>query len=156
MYPRCETNDQLVSLHDCHGTHITCEEGVLTISFPDGIWLMPEHPDNKTHQVVRTKAAQVLFHLDPQRDMEIYLFKETQFGQTLREEWTIHHLMALVNSGERNIEFIIDYRSRSFAAYLYKCALAKGSQPGDLECEIAIPAEQAIYRWEAIDATHVM
>jgi len=156
MISHTETNNHLVSLHDCRAAHLECRGGVLILSFPDGIWLLPEHPSNPTSKGIKTQAAQVFFHLDSERDAEIYVFRETLLGQTLREAWSLDQLIAFINSGQCQIEFIIDYHSRSFAAYLYKCVLVREGAGGEVECEIALPASQAVYQWNEITAGWIM
>ena len=66
MWKHCDRTDEYISLHDCHATKISYEEGILTFGFEDGIWVCQGHPDNTVDKTVRTDGAEVRFQLSGQ------------------------------------------------------------------------------------------
>ena len=88
MWKHFDTTDEYISLHDCHGTKVSYEEGILTFGFEEGIWIVPGHPDNMVDETVRTDEAEVKFFLESadESDIRIYVF-EKDGKKMLRKEW---------------------------------------------------------------------
>ena len=98
MWKHCDTTDEYISLHDCHGTKVSYEEGILTFGFEDGIWIVPGHPDNTVGKTVRTDGAEVKFFLESadESDITIYVF-EKKGKKTIRKEWELSNLLEHVS-----------------------------------------------------------
>ena len=63
MWKHGDTDDNYVSLHDCHATKISYENGALTFVFDDGIWIVKGHSGNMADKTLRTDAEEVKFYL---------------------------------------------------------------------------------------------
>ncbi len=89
MFRFVETDDRLISLHDCRAEKMCYQNGVLSFLFSDGIWVLPQQTQNQCGQTVRTGLAQVdIPILDEEIDgASFYIFKKNRKGKTVREEW---------------------------------------------------------------------
>ena len=133
-----------VPLHDCEADGISLSGGVLTFRFSKGLWLDPHEAAG-----VRTDAARVSFPLrdyDPS-GVEIYVFEKGFRGER-RQRWSVDRLARAVNGGRYRLEFVdafMGYRER-----LYRCQLNSDKKPCCLECQLLIPAEEVICRWDRL------
>ena len=57
MYRHNQNHSRHISLHDCRAERMTLENGVLSLIFPDGIWVTPEHEENAKCGAYRRSAG---------------------------------------------------------------------------------------------------
>lgn len=146
MWKHCDTTDEYISLHDCHGTKVSYQEGILTFGFEDGIWIVPGHPDNTSDKTVRTDEAEVKFFLESadESDIRMYIFEE-EGKKTIRKEWEIADLLEHVNSGKGTLEFLYQYKG--YGTWIMECWLWSKKKPYHRECELKISLAGAEYCW---------
>ena len=58
-WKHCDSDERLITLHDCRTDWVTLEDGVLSFFFPEGFWVTQSHPENPTGKTVRTGPARV-------------------------------------------------------------------------------------------------
>ncbi len=127
MYKHCETSDKFLSiskalfdenfidncinLHDCTVKEMHCKNGVLSLIFPDGIAITPNHPLNTFDKTVLTDKAQVDFHIidDNLDGIEVTLF-ELQKAKNMFKNNTCRQIkhddfIRLVNQGDIELFF---------------------------------------------------
>ena len=146
MYKYCEINDEHISLHDCHATNVTYENGVLTFYFDDGIWISSEYPGNILNKTVRTDEANVKFYLETgeEYDISIYVFEE-KLKMTVREECDISKLIESINSKKCTLEFLYQYKG--YNSRVIECWLWSDKKPFHRECELKLRITKAEYCW---------
>lgn len=149
MYKYCDSCDQHISLHDCHATHVSYENGVVTFAFSDGIWITKEHPNNALGKTVRSDKAEVKYCLDSgcQDDITLYVF-ERRLGRTVQKEWPLSKLMEYVNNKKYTLEFL--YRYKGDHAIIIECWLWSGKKPYHRECELKIWLKDVTYCWNEL------
>ena len=142
MYKHCEMNDEHMSLHDCHATDVTYENGILTFCFEDGIWISSDTL-NKT---VRTDKACVKFYLETEEDYDIsvYVFEKI-LKLTIRKEWHISKLLECINSKKFTLEFLYQYNG--YNSRVIDCWLWSDRKPFHRECQIKLRVEKVEYYW---------
>lgn len=146
MYKYCEKDDEHISLHDCHATNVTYENGVLTFCFEDGIWITSEYSDNILNKTVRTDEAVVRFYLESgeESDISIYVFEE-KLKMTVREEWNISRLIESINSKKFTLEFLYQYKG--YNSRVIECWLWSDKKPFHRECELKLRIIKVEYCW---------
>ena len=149
MYKHCDISDKYVSLHDCHASNILYENGVMTFIFPNGIWILKDHPCNELDNTVRTDMAEVKFMLDSRNidDLTVYVFEE-KFKKTYRQEWQLFKLMEYVNNKNYTIEFLYQYYG--YQSMIIECCLWSKKKPYHQECEIKISFQDVKYYWNEL------
>lgn len=150
MYRHQELNNPFISLHDCRAEKMNDSQGVLSFCFPDGFWVMAQHPENESKDCVRTDEAQVDIQIiDEEIDgVEIYLFREDGSKKVIREEWELENFIHAVNDGAFQVEFITRYES--YQSVLYKCWVWFDTEPYHYECEIILHTENITYHWNQL------
>lgn len=150
MYIHCDRNDSGISLHDCIAEEIRFENGVLSFSFPDGFWITPAHPENETSDAIRTDSSRVDYRIaDADADsIGIYVFRQSRFGKTIREDWLPADFIKAVNRGDYRVEFITRYKG--YQSVLYKCWLWFDRKPYHRECEITLQTDGASFNWNRL------
>lgn len=145
-----------ISLHDCRATQMTLEKGVLSLTFPEGIWVTPDHEANPTGNVVRTGEARVEFTIaDEEIDgITVYVYRCGRNKKVWREEWEIQSFMDAVNDGSFQLEFLYDYRQNGGAYRLYQCMVWFDTKPYCRECELYLHTEQESYCWKELRPDH--
>lgn len=146
MWKHCDTTDEYISLHDCHGTKVSYEEGILTFGFEEGIWIVPGHPDSMVDETVRTDEAEVKFFLESadESDIRIYVF-EKDGKKMIRKEWGLSRLLEHVNSGKGTLEFLYQYKG--YGTWIMECWLWSKKRPYHRECELKISLTGVKYCW---------
>lgn len=149
MYKHCDISDKYVSLHDCHATNISYENGIITFIFSNGIWVTNEHPSNELGKTVRTDMAEVKFNLDfgNEDDITVYVFEE-KFRKTLRQEWQLSKLIECVNNENYTIEFLYQYKG--YHSMIIECWLWSNKKPYHQECEIKVALKDVKYYWNEL------
>lgn len=149
MYKYCDNNGKHISLHDCHVTSMSYENGIVTFVFADGIWLGNEHPENETGKIVRTDKAEVKINLEFENedDMTVYVFKE-KHKKTYREEWKISKLVEYVNKKKHALEFL--YRYDGYRSVIFECCLWSKKKPYHRECEIKVMLKDMKFYWNEL------
>ena len=152
MYRHNQNHSRHISLHDCRAERMALENGVLSLTFPDGIWVTPEHEENPTQNVVRTGEAQVDFTiLDEEIDgITVYVYRRGRKGRVWREEWEAQNFIDAVNEGSFQLEFLYDYRQKGAPYRLYHCVVWFEQRPYCYECELYLHTESAVYRWNEL------
>ena len=142
MYKHCETDDEHISLHDCHATNVTYENGALTFFFDEGIWISSD-TINKT---VRTDKACVKCYLEigEECDVDIYVF-EKKFKRIIRKEVQIFRLLESINSKKYTLEFLYQYKG--YNSRVIDCWLWSDRKPFHKECQIKLRIEKVEYCW---------
>lgn len=150
MFKHCDTDDRYITLHDCHAEKMSFDNSILSFTFPDGFWVMDQHPHNKSDHTVRTGLTQVDFQIiDEEIDgITIYIFRKGKTGKAVREEWEPANFMSAVNSGNYRVEFITQYKS--YQSFLFKCWVWFNHSPHHAECEIILHSENVAYRWNEL------
>lgn len=146
MYKYCDDDPCLFSLHDCRAEKMTYENGVLSFCFPDGFWVTGEHPLNSTGKIVKTGPSEVKYRiLDEDIDgVDIYVFTEKKRRNALRVRWEPGNLLAAVNGGALQVEFITQYQS--WQSILHKCWVWFDCR--HKECEIILHTDQTLWCWD--------
>lgn len=154
MYKYRKQNDQNISLHDCRAEKMSMKDGTLSFIFPDGLWILDQHPDNVSEDIVKTDLAQVDFQIiDEEIDgVEIFLFKKNKSGKVIREEWESANFINAVNDGTFQVEFL--YKYQGYQSVLYKCWVWFDGTPYNYECEITLHTENITYSWNEIVYDH--
>lgn len=149
MYKHCDVSDAYISLHDCHAASILYENGVITFTFPDGIWVTNECPDNALKKTVRTDMAEVQISLDlkSEDDITVYIFEE-RFRKTLRKEWKLSKLMEYVNHKKCTLEFLYQYKG--YRSMIIECCLWSKRKPHHRECELKVSLQDIRYYWNEL------
>lgn len=143
VYTHTDTDDSVLSLHDCDANRIQFENGILSFYFPNGFWVTPSHHANNCGKTVRTDFSQVDYHIDD--DVSIYVFRKNIFGKIIRIEWTLEELVHLINNNTFSLEFLYQYKG--YNEELLKCLLHFDKEPYHYECQIEIPTSKVLYRW---------
>ena len=143
VYTHIDTDDSVLSLHDCYANRIQFENSILSFYFQNGFWVTPSHRANNSNETVRTDFSQVDYHIDD--DVSIYVFRKNIFGKTIRIEWTLKELVRLVNNNTFSLEFLYQYKR--YNEELLKCWLHFDKAPYHYECQIEIPTSKVVYRW---------
>ena len=149
-YQHQELNDCFISLHDCRAEKIVYDHGILSFVFPNGFWITPQHPENHSDTAVRTDLSQVDYIIpnDPFCEIEISIFRKAFGKKILRESWEIEKLINAVNSGTFQLEFVTQYKG--FQSILHKGYIWFDKKPYHRECEIILPTDCAVYRWNRL------
>lgn len=150
MYNHSEFNNEHITLHDCCANSMNYENGVLSFVFPEGFWVTPQHNKNDSDKIVRTDLSQVTFDLLDRvaEDVRVYIFRENENADTVREEWELDNFINKVNSGFFKVEFIDEYKT--YQSNLYKCWVHFDNEPYHYECEIIIDTENVTYNWNRL------
>ena len=143
VYTHIDTDDSVLSLHDCYANRIQFENSILSFYFQDGFWVSPSHRANNSGKTVRTDFSQVDYHVHD--DVSIYVFRKNIFGKTIRIEWTLEELVRLINNNTFRLEFLYQYKR--YNEVLLKCWLHFDKAPYYYECQIEIPTFEVVYRW---------
>ena len=152
MYRYSQDHSRHISLHDCRAEKMALEGGIWSVTFPNGIWVTPDHEENLTQNVVRTSEAQVDFSIQDE-DMDgitIYVYRRGRKGKTWREEWEAQKFIDAVNQGAFQLEFLYDYRQMGAPYRLYRCMVWFAQKPYCYECDVYLHAEKAVYRWNEL------
>ena len=146
MYKHCDISDEYISLHDCHATKVTYENGVLTFVFQEGIWVVQGHPSNTTDKTLRTDVAEVEFYLEngDECDITLYVFEE-QSKKTVREEWELTKLIECINNEKYTLEFLYQYKG--YHSMIIECWLWSDKKPYHRECELKLSLKGVKYCW---------
>ncbi|MBE6747951.1 MAG: hypothetical protein E7557_01825 [Ruminococcaceae bacterium] len=143
-----DTNTSYVSLHDCFATHIDTTNTTLTFTFDNGFWVTPEHDANTSNDISRTNLAKVDFIIN-EDEITIYTFKKNFFRRTERIELSLNELINLINNEKYRLEFLYEYKG--FNATIFDCWLHFDKKPYHYECELRIPVNKTIYRWNSLN-----
>ncbi len=54
VYTHIDTDDSVLSLHDCYANRIQFKNNILSFYFQNGFWVTPSHPANKSDKIIRT------------------------------------------------------------------------------------------------------
>ncbi len=146
MYKYCDDGGEYLSLHDCHATKVSYENGVLSFIFDDGIWVSNGHPSNTIDKTVRTDVAEVKFYLESpdECDITLHVF-EKKFKMTVRKEWELSKLIECINSGKYTLEFLYEYKG--YNSIIFECWLWSNKKPYHRECELKLFLAQVNYCW---------
>lgn len=147
MYKHVETDDKLVSIHDCYAEKMSFDNSVLSFVFQNGFWVLEKHPANESDNIVRTDKARVDFCvIDEEFDgITIFVFKKQNERTAIREEWEAESFINAVNDGAFKLEFIDCYKTNQYL--LFKCQLKFDKEPYWEECEIILHTEKARFYW---------
>lgn len=147
VYKHCDTDDTFITLHDCYADSIYIDKGVISFYFKNGFWVTSGHEYNNFSETVRTDASKVDFCLEQENreELTVYIFKKNFFGSTVRKEWSFGKLADLVNNRGFSLEFLYQYKS--FNAQIIDCWLHFDKRPYSYECQLKIPANNAVYFW---------
>ena len=142
-----DTNEQLLSLHDCRADRVTLENGVLSFSFSEGIWVLPEHPENPTGKTVGTGPARVDYVLREQDgdDVQTSVFRRMRWPYALRKRMELPELMAHINEKGGQLEFLYQYPGgwdRILDCWLW---------PRGRECQFKVDVKEVVYRWNELN-----
>ncbi len=143
MYRLQDSNGSQISLHDCRANNMYFENGILSFVFPDGFWVLPDHAQNESENVVRTDCARVDFHLVD--ETTIYVFEQSITGSVIRKEWKLDRFIQAVNDGTFQLEFIDEYKA--YQSRLFKCWVWFKKKPYHYECELLLPCEEVTCFW---------
>ena len=149
MWKYRETDNEYISLHDCHATKISYEKGSLTCAFDGGFWIGQDHPANALGKNAYTNAGEVNFYLESENesDITIYVFEE-KGKKTIREEWKLSELMECVNNGSHTLEFLYQYEG--YRSKIIECWLWSDKKPYHRECELKLSLTQTEYCWNEL------
>lgn len=149
MFKHYDTDDNYISLHDCHVTNITYENGILTFGFDDGIWILEGHPSNSLNKIVKTDKAYVKLCLETGEayDVTLYIY-EKKFNKTLRKEWDLYKLIEKINEKKYTLEMLYQYKG--YNSILIECWMWSDKKPYSRECELKIAATGAEYCWNSL------
>ncbi len=140
MYKHCEENDEHISLHDCHATNASYENGVLVFCFNDGIWI-----DTKD-KTVRTDEACVKFYLETGEEGDVYIYVfERKCNKIIRKELQIVKLLDFINSKKYTLEFLYQYKG--YNSMVIDCWFWSDKKPFHRECQIKLRVEKVEYCW---------
>lgn len=147
MYKHKDREDTCMDLHDCTATKAVLKDGILSLYFPDGFWIMGDHPDNPFKRTVRTNKARVDFHLvyDDGSDLVIHTFKKKKRRKTVRKTCAPGKFIRRLNKGRYRLEFLYPYKG--YNEIKYDCCLWMDEKPYSKECEFMISTDQVTYCW---------
>ncbi|MBQ6825895.1 MAG: hypothetical protein IKT38_02805 [Clostridia bacterium] len=143
VYNHIDTDDTVLTLHDCIANKIQLENGILSFYFQNGFWITPLHYANNSSNVVRTDFSQVDYQINGK--VYIYVFRKNIFRKIIRTEWTLEQLINFINNSNSSLEFLYQYKSQD--EQLLKGYLRFDKAPYCYECELEIPACKIEYRW---------
>ena len=145
-----DRDEDLFSLHDCITNHVCFQDNVWSFDFPDGFWVLPDHPESRIDKAVRSDPAQVEYTLmDNEYDVTIYVFEKSLFGQIVRKEWSIGDLVDKINSGKCKLEFLYRYNQGEHNA-VWRCNLRTSKKPYFKDCWIEITYALVQYEWNRL------
>ena len=141
-----------ISLHDCQAHRAVLEDGVLTLHFPDGVWVLPGHPANAAEDAHRTDAAEVRIPLynpgDWKNAISMYVFsREDEDGECTRKRWKAKKLLDRVSDDYR-MEVVCMYTG-GFGALL-KGYLWFDKKPYSKEYELEINSRAPVICWNEL------
>ena len=143
IYTHIDTDDSVLSLHDCCAGRTRYDNGILSFYFEKGFWVTPLHHANYSSETVRTDCSQVDYYLED--DVNVYVFRKNIFGKIIREEWTLEELVRLINNNTYSLEFLYQYKGNN--EQLVKGWLLFEKEPFHYECQLEIPASKIVYCW---------
>lgn len=148
------TENEMISLHDCHATQMSLNNYTLSFYFPDGFEVAQGSVSDM--KLYYTGASQVDFSLLYSADcaITIYIFTENN-GETLRTEYTVEDFMRQLNTDGYSLEFLYAYIG--VQTFRFDCWLWFEDEPYHKECELIISAESVTYQWNEMyekDAEH--
>lgn len=146
MFKHYDTDDNHISLHDCHVTKATYEDGIMTFGFEDGIWILEGHLSNDLNKIVRTDTAYVQFCLETGEayDVTLYIY-EKKFNKTLRKEWDLYKLIEMINEKNHTLEMLYQYKG--YNSIIIECCLWSEKKPYSRESELKIAVTGVEYCW---------
>ena len=146
-YTHCENDENLFSLHDCVAKSAYFRDGVFGFELEDGFWVLTDHPDNSTNEVVRTDFSKIEFALEDGEDYDfrIYVLSKNIFGQMVCKEWTVNEFLDKINNGKYQLEFVYEY-SR-YNSKIFECDLRSSKKPYRKECILRISLTHINYYW---------
>ncbi len=149
MFRYRDTDGSNISLHDCFARKMTLEGNTLTLSFPEGFWLGPLHPENPLDDPVRAEDGQILFQLLPD-SIEFMIIRSYSkiFGLPLYKQWKPADFMTALNSGKLRLEFLSEYSNGS--EVLFQCVLHSIRRPYYADCDINFMIKSIICQWNTI------
>ena len=115
--------------------------------FDDGFWISSDDERNPLKNTVRTDKSEVqIVHFDVS---DIYIFKEHRIFRRLvstnRVSLSVEQLMANINCGKWELEFINEYHSDRDV--LYQCWIWMNHSPFHIECQITLDCDKIVYHW---------
>ena len=145
-----DTDESLVSLHDCRADRAALEDGVLSFFFPDGFWVTSKHPDNPTENTVRTGPARVDFVLRDSGgdDAAVEVFTRLRWPHALRTAWELPRLLGVINERGWELEFLYQYPGGWDR--VIECWLWFDRRPWHRECRLKLDVKQAFYCWNEL------
>ena len=159
MYKYTDSLDSGIGLHDCRAKKLTLGDGSMTFVFDEGIYVLPENPDNPTGEVCYTDRAEITFcntlFKAPEDGCTVYLFSDTDDeARSVREEISAQKLADMLDEG-MELEFLYTYKR--YRSYIFRCWLWFDKEPYHRECELIIAAEETFCRWNELhtEETHL-
>ena len=128
------------SLHDCRTASAEIKDGVLTFSFPDGIFCADYGSDWPN-----TGDAAVSFRIDGKRGVSFHQFRDTEHG-TVREIRSAEEMLAALNGGTWELEFGYRYDGYGQILYIGWIWPTDGSAVGEFELFVGTK-EKTVYFW---------
>lgn len=148
MWKNADKNvNHSISLHDCRATSMSVQEHALLFHFDDGFWVSPTDKRNPFGNIVRTDKSEI--QLVRFEVSDIHIFKEVRvfhrMVSTKRVSFSLEKLMANINSGKWELEFVYEYHAHK--GVLYQCWIWMKQPPYHMECQIVIDCEEIEYHW---------
>lgn len=148
MWKNSSQNKQnFISLHDCKATNITIQEDHLFFEFDDGFWISPIAESNPFGYTAKTDKSEI--QLIQFNVSNIYIFKEFRLLRRpviiKRDSLDLEKLMANINCGKWELEFINEYHARKDV--LYQCCIWTKQRPYHMDCQIELDCDAIEYHW---------
>ena len=110
-------------------------------------WISSDDERNPLKNTVRTDKSEVqIVHFDVS---DIYIFKEHRIFRRLvstnRVSLSVEQLMANINCGKWELEFINEYHSDRDV--LYQCWIWMNHASFHIECQITLDCDKIVYHW---------
>ncbi len=148
-YSSCFDKD--IDIHDCKATCISFDSQTLIFSFDDGFWILNDNSfdDNKLHKSGRSVMSVSLIEDNCIKSIEIYIFQKKR-RKTICRELSIDQLIAMVDSGHTEIEFLYMYKGTQSYSYIFECCLWSRKRSRTQKCIIRLYTSKITYGWNEV------
>lgn len=147
MWKYCENKTNDLSFHDCVVTRLFIDSDDLIMEFNDGFWVVGNTQHNTNNETYRSDSSQLkLINYDV---ANIYVYNKTRLFtrliNTRRISLELEILIANVNSGKWELEFLSEYRT--YRGVFFTCLILSKKRPYMRECQLFLDHDEMKCYW---------
>lgn len=144
-----DRGEERIGLHDCRADRASLRDGVLTLRFREGIWVLRRQEDGRIRRFYTGEAEAALPLLEEDEwAVTVSLFTK-EGGRVIREGHSGAELEKWLAEGSgRELELLYEYTG--FQSFLFDCWLWFPEPPYHKECQLLVLAEEMTCRWDEL------